>query len=468
LLSISSRGELAVLTGSRYVAHAFFSGTLARMDMGGGAPREILQNVQDADWTPDGAGLAIIREVNGMSRLEYPIGKVLWETAGYVSNLRFSPRGDQIAFFDHPARYDDRGSIDVVDLQGHRRVLSSGYTSQEGLAWGADGNTVYFSAQGKDDSHLLIRAVTLGAKTRTVLSSGQDLWILDAGVNGRLLVIENNHTSRLMALAPGAKAERDLSWLDYSSDPCFSSDGEEILFSEEGTVAGTNYALVLRKTNGSPVLRLGDGIAMGLSPDGDWALSIVPGPPAQLVLYPTGPGEMRVLERGDIEYYDSARFFSNGKRILTCGNEPGHATRCYVQDVAGGAPRPITPEGTAGGITSPEGKEVLVRNSGGRFFIYSLAGGSPSAVQGLTPEDVVIRWSKDGGSFFVFGNSQVPAQVERVDISTGRRTIARELAPVDRAGVLQIRWVALADDGESYAYSYARNLSQLNVVEGVK
>jgi serine/threonine protein kinase len=469
LLSISSRGELAVLTGARFVAHSIFSGTLARMDLGGGAPREILQNVQGADWSSDGSSLAIIRELNGQSRLEYPIGKVLYETAGYLSDLRFSPRGDQIAFFDHPSRYDDRGSLDLVDLKGHRRVLAKGYGGLEGLAWSRDGNTIYYSGWSQGESNYLLHSVTTAGQVSTVLATGQDLFPTDMDAKGRLLVDEVTDQYHVMALAPREKTERDLSWLDDSNYPCLSPDGSLLLFSDDDEIAaGPNYALLLRKTDGSPVVRLGDGTAMGLSPDGQWALSIVPGPPAQLVLYPTGAGEKRVLERGEIENYDSASFFPDGKRILACGNQAGRPTRCYVQDIAGGAPRPVTPEGTASGFPSPDGKEILAQDAAGTFSVYPLAGGLARPVQGLSPEDVLIRWSSDGRSVYAFGNSQVPAQVVRVDLSTGRRTLVRELAPVDRVGVYRIMQVALAEGAKSYAYSYDRGVSSLVVVQGVK
>jgi serine/threonine protein kinase len=469
LLSISSRGKLAVLTGARYVAHAIFSGTLARMDLGGGAPREILENVQEADWSPDGSGLAIIRERNGQSLLEYPIGKALYETAGYVSDLRFSPRGDQIAFFDHPFRYDDRGSVDIVDLNGHKRVLAKGYGGLEGLSWSRDGRAIYYGGWTQGESSYLLHSVTTAGKVSTVLATGQDLSPLDVDGKGRLLVDAATDQYHLMALAPGAKTEHDLSWLDDSNYPCLSPDGRLLLFTDDDAIAsGPNYALLLRKTDGSPVVRLGDGNAMGLSPDGQWALSVVPGPPAQLVLYPTGAGEKRVLERGEIENYDFAKFFPDGEHILACGNQAGRPTRCYVQEIVGGAPRPVTPEGTTGGFPSPDGKEILAQDAAGTFFIYPLAGGPARPVRGLTPEDVVIRWSADGRSVYTFGNSQVPAKVMRVDLSTGHGTLVRELAPADRSGVYRIMEIALAEGAKSYAYSYDRGVSSLVVVQGVK
>jgi len=135
LLAVSSKGELAVLLGARYVWHRLFTGTLARMALGGGAPREVQEGVRQADWSPDGSQLAIIREVGGRDRLEYPIGQVLREVSGYMTDVRVSPRGDRIAYFEHPRKWDDRGSVNIVDLVGKNMVLSDGYWSERGLAW---------------------------------------------------------------------------------------------------------------------------------------------------------------------------------------------------------------------------------------------------------------------------------------------------------------------------------------------
>jgi serine/threonine protein kinase len=466
LLSISSKGEVAVLTGARYISNWLFSGTLAEMPPEGGAPRPILQNVQDADWSPDGSGLAIIREVNGESRLEYPIGNVLYQTAGYVSGLRFSADGKEIAFFDHPSRYDDRGRVAVVDLEGHVRVLSSVYVALEGLAWARSGNEFFFSGAPRDGLNLTVYAVNLAGKTRKVLGDVGDVRVLDVSRDGKLLLAEDGQVSQIMALPPGAAEERNLSWLNFSNSPVISADGKTILFTEAS--AGEEYGLCLRKTDGSPVVRLGDGNAEDLSRDGEWALSIVPSSPMQLVLYPTGAGEKRVLDRGRIESYESAQFFPDGKRILLCGNEPSRATRCYVQAAAGGPPRAVTPEGTSAGLVSPSGDEVLVQNAEGQYLIYPLAGGSPRQVPWLTTSDMVIRWSLDGSSVLVYQAAHAPTRVERVDLSTGRRSLIKAIGPTDLTGVVNIWAVSVSDHGKSYAYSFVRILSRLAVVQGVK
>ena len=468
LLSVSSKGELAVLGEARFVANRVFTGTLATMNLGGGAPREELQDVQEADWAPDGSGLAIIREVNGEDRLEYPVGKVLAKTSGYLSDLRFSPRGDRIAYFDHPLRYDDRGSLDLVDLEGHVTVLSPAHQALEGIAWAKNGSAIYFSSCCVDGAHDTVDVATLSGKTRTAVSGAGDLFTLDANSGGDLLVSENAFQYRVMASAPGAAHERDLSWLDSSYYPQLSPNGQSLLFSDTSEAAGGNYALLLRAIDGTPATRLGDGIAMGLSRDGAWALSMVPGPPARLVLYPTGAGEKRVLDAGPIVDYQTAEFVPDWARVLSCGNEKGQQERCYIQPINGGAPRPVTPPGTSDGFVSPDAKSVLVRDAEGGYVIYPIAGGAGRTVSGLGSEDTVIRWNPDGRSISVFRAADVPAQIESVALATGRRTRVGELAPADRTGVLRILNATISDDGKSYAYAYALFQSQLSVVKGVR
>jgi WD40 repeat protein len=466
LLSVSSKGELALLTHARYIHHRLFTGTLARMPLGGGAPREVLEGVREADWSPDGESLAIIRELDGKDRLEYPIGKVLYATGGYVSDLRFSPRGDRIAFLDHPFRWDDRGGVAVVDLKGKKTVLAQGYWGEEGLAWSPDGQAVLFSA-GVGYSNFDVRAVTLAGRNRVALPSSGGLTIFDISREGRWLAAREDLKWRLMAMAPGASMERDLSWLDGSLVVALSADGRSLLFTEYNGVFGSNYAVGLRKTDGSPVVRLGEGWAGDLSPDGRWALAVVPTSPDRLMLYPAGPGEPRRLESGDIREYSSARWFPDGKRILVCGTEAKQTSRCYAQDVSGGKPRPVTSEGSRNGIVSPDGTLILVQGSRDEYQLYPSAGGEPRPVSSLAPDDVVARWTADGRGLLAYHWS-VPARLERVDLATGRRDFVHRLAPPDLAGVVRIINVTVASDENVYAYSATQRRSDLFQVEGAR
>jgi Tol biopolymer transport system component len=467
LLAASSSGELAVLTRARYLGHMLFSGTLARLRLGAEEPREVLENVRDADWSPDGSGLAIIREVGGRDRLEYPAGKVLCESGGYLSDLRFSPRGDRIAFFDHPAKYDDRGAVKVVDLAGRATKLSGGYSSLEGLAWSSDGKQVYFcgAAAGFD---FPVFALTLSGSRRVAHESAGALRILDVSRRGRWLVASDDDRSGIMVRPPGGDSERALSWLNYSVLPSLSGDGRTLLFTEQGGQNNPNSSVCLRRTDGSPVVRLGEGGGGRLSPDGKWALAAILISPMQLVLYPTGAGETVRLPRGNLEACEDEAWLPDGRRILVCGVEPGHGPRVYVQEIPSGSPRAITPEGTHLGAVSPDGRLVLSSTSDGSWTLYPVEGGTPQPVPGLTVEDRVVRWSADGTSLYVCNSHEVPSRVERFTLASGRRDSVMELGTENRTGLVLIRSVSMADDPRVYAYSPRRILSGLFVVEGAR
>jgi Tol biopolymer transport system component len=285
LLAVSSKGELAVLLGARYVWHRLFTGTLARMALGGGAPREIQEGVRQADWSPDGSQLAIIREVGGRDRLEYPIGQVLREVSGYMTDVRVSPRGDRIAYFEHPRKGVDRGSVNIVDLDGKNTVLSDGYWSERALAWSPDGAEILFSASLSGGS-FTVYALTQAGRRRIAYQAPGGLIIEDLARDGRWLATRGDYRYAAMVHTPGATEDRDLSWLNTSHARALSPDGQMLLFAE--TALGTNYTVCLRKTDGSPVLRLGEGWPADLSADGKWVLAVVQSRPPQLVIYPTG------------------------------------------------------------------------------------------------------------------------------------------------------------------------------------
>src|SRR4029077_2884137 len=145
LLSVSKQGQMAVLTKPTYWAHLQWGGTLATSPMGGSAPRELMEHVMEADWSPDGSEMAVLdRELTKNKwQLQYPIGKVLVEGENWMSDLRISPDGQQVAFFRHPPNVDDRGEVVAVDRAGKQKMLSTGWESLEGLAWAPSGKEVW-------------------------------------------------------------------------------------------------------------------------------------------------------------------------------------------------------------------------------------------------------------------------------------------------------------------------------------
>jgi serine/threonine protein kinase/dipeptidyl aminopeptidase/acylaminoacyl peptidase len=467
LLAVSSKGELAVLTQARYLYQRIYRGTLSRMPIGEASPRELLKDVHDADWSPDGSELAIVRRVDGKDRLEFPIGKVLATIGGYFSDVRFSPDGRRIAFLRHPVDGDDRGDVTIVDRSGKLVAKSPDYPGEEGLAWSPDGKRVLFSS-GEEGADLTVRSLSLNGGVRPVLVNSESLSILDVAADGRMLVSAGTTRASVLSGAVGSPGERDLSLFDYSVADALSRDGTTVVFSEDTAAAGPNYSVCLRKTDGSPAVRLGEGNALDLSSDGKSVLAAVFTTPPRLVIYPTGAGEPRNISFPRFESYDSGQFFHGDARILFCGVRAGEGSRCYTAETKGGEPRPVTPEGTSAGKISPDESAVAAMLGVGGGAIFPLAGGSPKPLPSLTPDDRIMDWSADGRSLLLYRLTLVPTRVERLDLATGTRTLLRELGPADRAGVGVISPVLLTPDEKTYAYSAFRQACYLFTVDGVR
>lgn len=466
VLSVSTKGELAVLTNVGGPAWRTFTGTLARVPLGGTGPRPLLDGVGFADWSPDGTELAVV-VAGGRDRVEYPIGKVLYESSGALGWVRVSPGGDRVALTEHPSHFDDRGFVITVDRSGKRTVLTGEYGSLEGLAWSADGREVLFtggSSYGSYEAH----AVDLSGHTRVVARSAGGFTLHGVSRTGRWLVTRDDRAISIRGRGPGSQVEIDLSFLDGSWGPIVSADGRTIVFTEVTAQIDANYTCYVRGTDGSPVVRLGEGMATDISPDGKWALAVTQAP-NQLVLYPIGSGEKRTLERGSLVGYRMATFFPDGKRILVCGNEEGNAARCYVQEVAGGAPQPVTPAGERG-VVSPDGKRVIVWSAARTASLYTLDGGGPEAIPTASDTDIPVGWGADGRSLLLLRSlgGQSRGAIERVDLRSGKTEVVREIAPPERQGELFLASASITADFKSYAYAFFRMRSILFLVDGAR
>lgn len=465
VLAVSTSGELAV--SLHPVDNSAFTqtGTLARVPLAGGAPREVLEGVAWADWTPDGQSLAVIRRsVQGSPGLELPPGKVIYTPAGWVSHVRISPGGDWIAIADHVAGGDD-GRVVIIDSHGNHKASSSFYGSVEGLAWTPNGKEVWFSAVPAG-SVRSIYGMELNGKERLIYRAPGGLTIHDISRNGLILLTEDKARISLSALPPGQASERSLSWFDWSLLTGMSNDGKTVVFSESGEAIGTNYSIFLRKTDGSPAIRLGDGGFAALAPDGRSVISAV-GSPAKLVLLPTGVGETRELTDNKTDHYAFA-WMPDSKSFIFSTEPSGHGRRTYLQSIDGGTARPLTPEGTAGGLITPDGKYVLAMDGNRQRWLYPIAGGEPQKVNlTLAPEESVMAFASDGKGLLVRTRT-FPVRITRVDIATGRREPWKTIAPADTAGLKSIPSLRFSADGKSYAYSSFRILSDLYVVDGMK
>jgi Tol biopolymer transport system component len=466
LLAVSSSGEMAVAESADPRFMFTLRGTLGQVPLSGGSPRQIAENVDWADWAPNGKDLAIIRDMAGKQRLEFPVGHVLYETTGWISHPRISPKGNEIAFLDHPTDMDDRGVVSVVDLAGRKRVLSTGWESEEGLAWSPRANEVYFSAT---DAGLQrsIYAVDLLGNLRVIFRAPGGVTLEDIAPDGRLLLTRDEQRAGFIGLAPGATRERDLSWLDWSLPIDLSPDGNMVVFDEQGEQGGPNYTVAIRDLRGSPPVPLGEGMAGGFSPDGKWVAATVNY--SQLWLLPTGAGASRHVDAGGIQQYGHAvRWLPDGKHILFPGNLPGHQTQCFIQSIDGSKPRAVTPEGVTRCQVSPDGKWIAGRYlAGNTSRLYPLDGGDSRPIPGLMPEET-FTWTADPKFLYVSQWKQIPIKIYRLNIVTGQRQLFKEMNPIDGSGFCYLGNMMWSADGRAYIYGYTRQLSDLYLVKGVE
>jgi serine/threonine protein kinase/Tol biopolymer transport system component len=470
LFGVSLANEMALsITGGGS------TGTLARAPISGGTPRQIADDIADADWASDSQRLAVVRAKPGFQQLEFPVGNVLYRSTGGIANPRISPKGDLIAFMDLPIGGQGTGSVATVDLKGIKKTLTKFWLGVvSGLAWSASRDEILFTASEYGFTNSLY-AVSRSGRQRLVTHLNGAYSLFDVASDGRLL-LRHGVISSTLAYSPRMDSkETDLYWHDLSAIADISHDGKFLLFSEGGdaTRSGEDWVAYLRGTDGSAAVRLGPGFPQQLSPDGKWALVLgSTRAPSQLVLLPTGTGEARQLTH-DAIHHQGAAWTPDGKRVVFVGNEPGHGIRYYVQALNGGAPRAITPEDVSFDfvdplVISPDGRSVAVAGLDGKINLYSLDGGVPRAVLKLADGSAPLRWCPDNRSLLVYQAGNVPVKIFRIDFQTGDRVLWKEWAPVYRTGIFRVLAVRVGADCQSSAYSPGYVPSELWIADGLR
>jgi len=469
VLAVAPSGDVAISLKSFVSGEFMRTGTLARASAtGGGAPREMLEGVEAADWAQNNQDLAVVRGAGGGTRLEYPIGKTIHETRGWIGNPRVGP-GGRIAFIEHPSIGDDGGFPAVIEADGKMRPLTPAFGSCQGLAWSPDGREVWFTAAEVGNRSLY--AASLSGRLRTLAMVTGSLTLQDVAKDGRALLIDEARRLGFSALAPGAKKERDLSWLDWSRPVAFSRDGRTALFYESGEGGGPGYSTYVRATDGSPAVRLGEGQALDITPDGAWAAAVLQKlTHPHVLLYPTGAGQAKPLSPQGLSLRPGFRFMPDGRHVLARAAEEGKGDRIYLLDLEGRKPRAVTPENYRGiGPITSDGRRFIVRTPDGAAVIYPIEGGEPVAAKGFDAGDVAVGWTADDRELYVIQTrGGLGSRIDRLDPSTGRREPWKEIVPADPTGVVRISSVIVSPDGSFYGYAYSRVLSNLFLVEGLK
>lgn len=475
IASISRAGEMAVLFGPQNIARAFGVRTLARIPVAGGARRDLLSGVVDADWIPGTDALAVIRDP-GDGRpwtVEFPIGKTLHEARAAWS-LRVSPDGSRVAFFEGPRLFNSapEAMLTVIDTSGRTSTLSRDLTGL-GLAWTPSGSEVWFTATRLGQYAPQLRAVSSSGVERTVHRTPDWLVLHDIAADGRVLLSRNSIRIAMACGQQGDSRERDLTWLVGSYAQGLSQDGKTVVFLDPlGARAPSGQpTLFIRNLDGSSAVAIGEGQGGAFSPDGKWVLAVSG---VSLVLLPTGAGEPVRLPQGSVVRIADGQWLPDSKRIVFNGNTAGGRPRGFIQEIASGNPTAITPEGVvlAGNAAVRDDTAVLGR-VGTTWTLFPIAGGPARPVPALKPGDIPVQWSQDRR--YVYTVDDVPEPyppaiyVFRVEVTSGDRVLWKTLAPPDPVGVEDLRRsLVITPDAESYCYSYLRRLGDLFVVDGLK
>jgi predicted Ser/Thr protein kinase len=467
ILGIARNGEMAISLGRRNFYQWMVVGTLGEAPLSGGAPHRILDDVCDGDISRDGKEFAIVRCGGSAEILEYPIGKPLFRTNGWISHPRISPANDAIAFLEHPLLGDDRGYVSLVDTSGNSRRLTREWSSEGGCAWSPSGKEIWFSSSYETERESL-RAVTPSGKQRVILATVTDVVLQDVGPGGNVLLTAVRGSTEMFVGHKGRFVDRLLELpQEHARMAGLSYSGNIVALGSSGPGSGNNYSTLVLTEGAVEPVRLGDGDPSSISPDGKWIFSVMPSQLNKFILYPTGTGQPRPVDIGPVHILGVASSWTNdGSRILFTGAEANRPPRSYLLDVESGATRAVTPEDTSDGIISPSGGYVVARDSSRKFMVYSVAGRDPRPVEVLAADEFPIQWDASSSKLYVW-NRTVPAKIYLLDIKSGTRALWLEIVPVEVSGLLYGE-VILTPDGQSYGYRYRRVLTDLFLAESLR
>jgi len=456
LASVSRRGELALISRPSSKNEP---SRLSRVSPGNGPAQTIAEGARDADWLPDGSGVALVRRSGANSLLEFPATHVVYNSRGWIDSVRVAPTGDRVAFFEHPVRDDDGGYLRTVDRQGHVTTLTHKWGSAAGLAWAPSGKEIWFSAS-ESGSTLAVYAVSTNDRLRKISNSPFSLHLFDIAHNGRALISLEDTRVSMTAQLSGDAAARDVSHLDSSHVDAIARDGRFILFTEASSAVGAHYATYTLDQQTHKAVRLGVGRGLALSPDSKSALSIDPEDRGALTLTSLATGASRRISGGGFEY-QWAKFLPDGNTLLVGGAYPLESLTISKQSLVGGTPVSLAGAPYMDYVEiSPDGSK-LIGVIGTRLQIFDMHSGQS---QPFLPGEraAPVAWSADGANVFVATIGNKPDRILQVNLRSAKQEVWKTIAGPG----LSVTSVVVAPEAGAFAYSTEFFLSRLYLVDG--
>ena len=477
LLSVSTAGE-GIGLARPYLSHGVQVGSLFGLPLAGGAQREwVSSGVWGACQGPQtGEIAAVIGEYGGEIRLEWPLGRAVFTGLDTLRCPRI--RGDLLSFFQEQRGNPEDGNLDLVDRNGNVRALTAvrGFT---GLAWGPRGDEIWVSTYRDGES--LVLAVSLSGGTRTLLRHAGRLELQDVDAAGRVLAALHSYQRQTFGRGRGESRDRDLGWLDAQATQGLTADGRAALLAPMGEWSSVDGTLYLRPLSGEPAQSVGFGQRQStISADGKWVVTCTLEPVFSVVVIPTGVGTTRRFPIPDFAGNDlRVDLLPDGKSVVIWGRRHQDAIAFYALDLDSGSIRKITRPGsspfTFQTLLSPDGGWIaytratgLAKNGELPVEICRPDGTGTRGVLSLPRSEAISGWGPDSSSLVVWDRNKVPADVDRLDLATGRRTRVFTVLPADPVGIPGIQGLYITPDARAYVYNVTRKLSVLYLVEGLK
>jgi eukaryotic-like serine/threonine-protein kinase len=458
LTAVSPSGDIAIIASDP--AHPNQSFRLMRFSQKGSAPEVLGEEVRSADWLPGGSELAIVKQHGTESVVEFPTGKPLYRTQGWIDSLRVAPCGDLVAFIEHSIHDDSAGYVRILSRSGVTRPLTGQWNNVEGLAWSPSGNEIWFTAS-MNGARASLWAVSEGGKVREISDTPSSLRLLDISRRGTVLVAADDGRTIMRARFGQDESEGDLSKFDATHADDISPDGRLVLFTEAGDAGGSHYAAFLYDRVTHSTSQVASGRALAISPDEKWILTIDAKDRSQLMLTAIATETHKPIPRSGL-MYQWARFLPSGNELLVGGAYAGKPLQIYRQSVGDGKPTPIQTLPYLDYVAvSPNGQRIAGIDSSFEMEAFDIGG---KRLGGFT-EAFPVGWSKTG-ELYSLVHEHSSFIIIKMNVVTGEKGTWRTISAGDTPGFSGLAGIVAAPDVDSYVYSSHLRSSRLYLVNG--